>query len=80
MQGLSQEDLALDRALFFFGTFLPAFLASDKPMAIACLRLFTFFPDLPLFSVPSFFSCMARSTFFPAPLEYFGMFIHLVYK
>ena len=41
-------------ALFFFGTFAPALRASDKPMAIACLRLFTVFPDRPLFSLPRF--------------------------
>lgn len=52
------------RALFFFfGIFAPALRASDRPIAMACLRLFTFLPDLPLFSVPRFISCMARSTF-----------------
>jgi hypothetical protein len=41
-------------ALFFGGTFAPFFLASESPMAIACLRLFTLppRPSLPLFSVP----------------------------
>jgi hypothetical protein len=29
---------------------------------MACLRLFTFFPDLPLRSVPAFFLCIARLT------------------
>ena len=42
-------------------------------MAIACLRLVTFFPDRPLFSVPCFLSCMARSTFSEAAFPYFGM-------
>jgi len=40
-------------APFFFGTLSPSFLASDKPMAIACFRLVTFFPLLPLFNLPS---------------------------
>jgi hypothetical protein len=60
-------------ALFFLGTFDPFFRASDRPMAMACLRLVTFLPLRPLFKVPSFFSCMARSTLLPAPLEYLAM-------
>jgi hypothetical protein len=42
----------------FLGTFAPFLRASDKPMAIACLRLFTFPPLAPLpdFSVRDFFS------------------------
>src|SRR5690606_34721399 len=56
----------------FFGTFAPSFLASDRPMAMACLRLFTFLPD-PLRSLPCLRSRMARSTFLPAFLEYFAM-------
>ena len=40
-------------------------------MAIACLRLVTFFPLRPLLSVPRFSSCMARSTFLPAAELYF---------
>src|SRR5690606_24497633 len=43
-----------------FGTFAPARRASDSPMAIACLRLVTFFPERPLFSVPRLRSRMAR--------------------
>jgi hypothetical protein len=54
---------------FAGGTLPPALRASDKPIAIACLRLVTFLPDLPLFSVPAFFSFIAASTlseaFFP---------------
>ncbi|HEX4332303.1 MAG TPA: hypothetical protein VH040_09200 [Usitatibacter sp.] len=49
--------------LFFDGTLPPALRASDRPIAIACLRLFTFFPERPLFSVPCLRSCMARLTF-----------------
>jgi len=55
----------------FFGTFAPAFRASDKPIAIACLRLVTFFPERPERSVPVFLSCIARSTFFWALSPYF---------
>ena len=54
----------------FFGTFPPARRASERPMAIACFRLFTFLPELPLLSVPLFRSCIARSTFFEAFLLY----------
>jgi hypothetical protein len=46
LHGISQS-----RFDFFFGTFLPLRRASESPMAIACLRLFTFLP-LPLFRVP----------------------------
>jgi hypothetical protein len=49
----------LEAALFGYdflrrlrGTFAPARRAWDRPIAIACLRLLTFFPDLPLRSVP----------------------------
>jgi len=44
------------------GTFPPSFLASESPMAIACLRLFTVLPELPDFSWPLFISCIAFST------------------
>jgi hypothetical protein len=57
-------------ALFFFGTFAPAALASERPMAIACLRLFTFFFERPLFSVPALRFFIARSTVLDAFLEY----------
>ena len=48
------------------GTFLPSLRASDRPMAIACLRLVTFFPLRPLFSLPCFIACISRSTSLPA--------------
>lgn len=64
---------AFFRAVFFLGTFAPSFLASDKPIAIACLRLVTFFPLRPLFNVPFFFSCITFFTFFPAFFEYRGI-------
>lgn len=56
---------------FFFGTFLPALRASERPMAMACFRLVTFLPDRPLFSVPFLRLCIARLTVLAAPLEYF---------
>jgi hypothetical protein len=55
----------------FRGTFAPFFRASDKPMAIACFRLFTVFPLLPDFSVPFFLRRIALSTRFDAALPYF---------
>lgn len=36
------------------GTFAPLFLASDRPIAIACFLLVTVLPLLPLFKVPAF--------------------------
>ena len=49
---------------FLDGTFAPFCRASDNPMAIACLRLVTFFPERPLRSVPFFFRCIALLTLF----------------
>jgi hypothetical protein len=60
-------------AVFFAGTFPPARRASDSPMAIACLRLVTFLPDLPLRKVPVLRSCIAFLTFDCALFPYFGM-------
>jgi hypothetical protein len=45
------------------GTLPPARRASDRPIAIACLRLVTLLPERPERSWPRFISCMARSTF-----------------
>jgi len=53
------------------GTFAPFFRASDKPIAIACLRLFTVRPLLPDLSVPFFRLRIALSTRFEAALPYF---------
>jgi hypothetical protein len=58
---------------FFFGTLAPSLRAWESPIAIACLRLVTFLPDLPLFRVPFFRSCIAFSTFLPAFLLYLAM-------
>jgi hypothetical protein len=54
----------------FFGTFLPLALASDSPIAIACLRLLTFLPERPLFSVPALRFFIARPTSLDAFFEY----------
>jgi hypothetical protein len=54
----------------FFGTFLPLALASDSPIAIACLRLVTFLPERPLFSVPALRFFITRSTSVDAFFEY----------
>jgi len=58
---------------FFLGTFAPSFLASERPIAIACYLLVTFFPERPLLSVPSFRSCIAFSTFLPAFFPYLAI-------
>src|SRR5204862_42204 len=59
-------------AAFFGGTLAPSFLASDNPIAMACLGLVTFLPE-PLRSLPSFFSCITFSTFSLAFFEYFAI-------
>src|SRR4051812_47364555 len=53
---------------FFRGTFAPFARASESPIAIACLRLFTLppFPPGPLFRVPFFRFFIARLTLLPA--------------
>jgi hypothetical protein len=53
------------------GTFAPFFRASDRPIAIACFRLFTVLPLLPDLSVPFFLRRIALSTRFEAALPYF---------
>jgi len=55
------------------GTFPPSRRASDNPMAMACLRLVTLRPELPLRNVPSLRSCIARLTFACALLPYFAI-------
>jgi hypothetical protein len=57
----------------FFGTLAPLRRASDKPIAIACLRLRTLRPERPLFSVPALRFFIARSTLDEAFLEYRAM-------
>jgi hypothetical protein len=51
----------------------PARRASDKPIAIACLRLVTLRPELPLRNVPALRSCIARFTFDCAFFPYLAM-------
>jgi hypothetical protein len=65
----------LFEADFFAGTFPPARRASDSPMAIACLRLVTFLPDLPLRNVPDLRSCIAFLTFDCAFAPYFAIVV-----
>src|SRR3954470_3685442 len=61
------------RLFFLLGTFFPFLRASERPMAIACLRLFTVppLPPLPLLSVPFFRRCIALFTRLLAALPYF---------
>ena len=58
---------------FFAGTLPPSRRASESPMAIACLRLFTVLPERPLFSVPRLRSCIALRTLLCAFLPYLAM-------
>jgi hypothetical protein len=59
-------------AAFFCGTFAPFLRASDKPIAIACFRLFTLppLPPRPERNVPFFFRRMALATVFDAAAPY----------
>ena len=54
----------------FRGTFAPFSRASERPIAIACFRLFTFRPLRPLFSVPFLRRRIALATLFPADFPY----------
>src|SRR5262245_34429503 len=47
---------------FLDGTLAPFFRASDRPIAIACLRLLTFLPERPLLSLPRLRLCIALFT------------------
>jgi len=60
---------------FFRGTLAPVRRASESPIAIACLRLVTFFPERPLFKVPRLRSCIALLTFCAAFFPYLAMVI-----
>src|ERR1700712_1766486 len=64
-------------ALRFFGTFLPSARASDSPIAIACLRLVTFFFERPLFNVPALRFFITLSTSADAFFEYFRAMMDL---
>jgi hypothetical protein len=61
----------------FFGTFLPSALASERPIAIACLRLLTLRPERPLFRVPALRFFIARPSLADAFFEYFRAMIIL---
>jgi hypothetical protein len=61
--------------LYREGTFAPDFRASERPIAIACLRLFTFLPDFPDLSFPCFISCIARPTLDETFLPYFRVLV-----
>jgi hypothetical protein len=63
---------------FFLGTLAPAVRASDKPIAMACFRLLTVLPEPPLFKVPRFRLCIARSTFSLAFFPYLAMHTLLI--
>src|SRR5258706_7047889 len=58
---------------FLRGTLPPARRASARPIAMACLRLFTFLPERPLRSVPCLRSCIAFLTFCEAFFPYLAM-------
>jgi hypothetical protein len=55
---------------FLGGTFFPALLAFESPIAIACFGLVTFLPLRPDLSWPFFISLISVSTFLPAEGEY----------
>ena len=61
--------------LYREGTFAPDFRASERPIAIACIRLFTFLPDFPDLSFPCLISCIARPTLDEAFLPYFRVLV-----
>ena len=64
---MATEENADGYAAFFLGTLAPLRRASDKPIAIACLRFLTRLL-LPLVRVPFFRLCIARLTDFWALL------------
>ncbi len=78
--------LRSSRRYFFFeedflrGTLAPSFRASDNPIAIACFLLVTFLPDLPLFNVPSFRSCIALLTLLAAFLPYLAIIFSISFE
>ena len=72
LEELFFEELFFDE-LRLRGTLAPFFRASERPIAIACLRLFTVppLPPRPLFSVPFFRRRIALATFLLAARPYF---------
>ena len=78
LRELFRDELLRDEpflAELFLGTFAPFFRASDNPIAIACLRLFTVppLPPGPLFSVPFFLRRIALPTLLLAARPYFRL-------
>src|SRR6187200_2373308 len=78
-RGSPEADRRQTLLLFLAGTFLPFLRASDRLIAIACFLLVTFFPLLPLFSVPCLRLCMARSTSLVALRDSFAIVAILVF-
>jgi hypothetical protein len=86
LEQVSPDDLENPPGTYFFlredfflrrrGTFAPARRASERPIAIACLRLFTFLPELPLLRAPRLRSRMTFRTFLRAALPYLAMKNH----
>ena len=74
--GIERRDSHQD---LFSGTLAPFSRASERPMAIACLRLFTLppLPPRPDRSVPCLRLCMARSTLSLAFEPYFRLDLRL---
>src|SRR5215471_3425683 len=64
------------------GTLAPFFRASDRPIAMACLRLFTFppFPPRPLRNVPFFRRRIALSTRLVAARPYRRVLLRLLVR
>jgi hypothetical protein len=74
------EEAFFDPDDFFAGgTFPPSRRASESPMAMACFRLVTFFPD-PLFSVPRLYLCISVSTLSDAFFPYLLAMQNLLHK
>src|SRR5579862_2441518 len=63
--------IACPQRYFFFGTRLPSLRASERAIAIACLRLFTLpaLPPGPLLAVPRLKRRISLSTSCPTPGE-----------
>lgn len=64
--GISRPRMCQGYLFGLGGTFSPSLRASERPMAIACFRLVTFFPLRPLFNFPRCISCISVLTCLPA--------------
>jgi hypothetical protein len=78
LEDFALPELFLRLADFFLldlreGTLSPSLRASESPIAMACLRLFTFLPDRPLFSLPCLYSSITFFTFFCVFFPYLAM-------